>query len=307
MRIGIAILSAAALLAGCSTGGKLDIRPVGKLDSKGDHLALGAGELAMGNVGLALGSFRRALRDDPASTDALAGIAACYDRMGRHDLSRRAFEQALAIAPSEGTLYQSLASSLDRQGLVAEAASVRREAASRLAATAAPVVTTAGSVAVLPQLVAAAPSAASVTVALAPPRAAEPVRPGARLERLSSGEVALLTSPRSPWQARVVAVSPRTAVVRFELRDSLLVLNGARVAGLAARTRAYLAERGFAGARIGDAPATTPRTTIRFAPAERERALRIAAQFPSVTAVSVASGPLTLVVGGDAPRALLRG
>ena len=40
--------------------------------------------LALGNVGLALTSFRIAAREDPNSVDALAGIAASYDQMGRY-------------------------------------------------------------------------------------------------------------------------------------------------------------------------------------------------------------------------------
>ena len=41
-------------------------------------------------------------------------------------------------------------------------------------------------------------------------------------------------------------------------------------------------------------------------PAERDRALRIAAQFPFATTIAVASGPLTLIVGRDAPTGLAR-
>ena len=41
------------------------------------------GHLVLNNVALALEGFRKAQRDEPESTDALLGIATCYDRMGR--------------------------------------------------------------------------------------------------------------------------------------------------------------------------------------------------------------------------------
>lgn len=305
-----ATLALTLFTAGCSDSGKLEIRSVGDASltarAGNDQLALAAGELAIGNVGLALESYRRALRDDPASVDALIGIGACYDHMGRFDLSRRAYEQALAIAPGQPALYRALAASLDADGLGAEAKAVRREAAVRLAESAPPVLTAEGSVAILPQAVQAVPAARSVTIALAPPRPAVAIRSGARLERLSSGEVALLTSSRSPWVALTPARAPRQLANRPAQRATLLVLNAARVAGLAARTRAYLSARGFAGSRIGNAPMTSTHTVIRFAPAQRDRALRIAAQFPFATTIAVASGPLTLIVGRDAPMAFSR-
>ena len=44
---------------------------------------------------LALEAYRKALREDPQSVGAMMGIATCYDRMGRFDLSRRHYEMAL--------------------------------------------------------------------------------------------------------------------------------------------------------------------------------------------------------------------
>ena len=96
-----------------------------------------AGQFALGNVGLALEAFRMALRDDPNSIDAMMGVAACYDRMTRFDLSRRQYEAALAIAPGDPTLLTAFAASLDAQGRAVEAASVRQEVKQRLALAAA--------------------------------------------------------------------------------------------------------------------------------------------------------------------------
>ena len=74
----------------------------------------------LGSIGLATEGFRRALREDPASVDALNGLAACYDQLGRFDLSRSYYERALALAPTDARLYANLATSLTMQGKTAE-------------------------------------------------------------------------------------------------------------------------------------------------------------------------------------------
>lgn len=303
-------LAAIALLAasGCSGSGQLNIRPIGEAAANprapADRVALATGQLALGNVGLALEGFRRASREDPLSVEALLGIGACYERMARFDLSRHAYEQALALSPDEPALYQALAASLQAQGLTAEAKAVRREAANRHTAAVAPVVTPSGSVASLPTMI--AEPGPSITLLLPPPREVAEVPRAVRLERLSSGEVALLTKPSSPWTTRIVAAPTRSASIRFDGRPAIVVLNAARVAGIAARTRDVLATRGFGRSRIGDAAMISRHSEIRFAPAQRARAMRLAAQLPFAHPVAVASGPLTLVIGRNAPAWLLR-
>jgi len=196
---------------------------------------------------------------------------------------------------------------------------LRNEVAARTANLSAPATTATGSVARLPDRVAeATPAAAAVpiapplrmtatmmpgasaTVTLPPARTAAPLRTALRLERLSAGEVALVTSERSPWTVRKVAATARSVTIQFEKREAMVVLNAARVAGIAARTRDYLATRGFTGARIGDAPATRRQTLIRYPAAARTRAERIAAQFPFSAKLEATTGPLTLLVGRDA-------
>src|SRR5262245_51427515 len=137
MRQGGIILVTAAVLtctACLGDGGKLEIRSVeGGLKAGAEpvpfRIAEARSHLALGNVGLALEGFRKAAREDPTSVEAQAGIADCYDRMGRFDLSRRHYEQALAIAPRDPGLLAAFAASLDQQGQRAEAAAVRRELA----------------------------------------------------------------------------------------------------------------------------------------------------------------------------------
>lgn len=127
--IGAAILASTACLG---SEGKLEIRSTSSGLKPGDEpvpfrIAEARGHLALGNVGLALEGFRKAAREKPASVDALTGIARCYDRMGRFDLSRRHYEMALAIAPRDPVALALFASSLESQGLSPEAAAVRRE------------------------------------------------------------------------------------------------------------------------------------------------------------------------------------
>ena len=377
MKWGAALLAGGAVLAtlaGCSSGAELAIRakPGGLAAGEqpvGFRVAEARAHFALGNVALALEGFRKALREDPASVDALNGVAACYDRMGRFDLSRRYYEQALALAPGDARLYANLATSLDMQGRRDEAASVRAELAERLtaghAATAAlaaieqpaesttraepsqpPQLASAPPIAdareitmdasgidvALPQLAVAEPAsppakatprtairakqlppAPSVSLALAP---AEPVRAaGPRLERLSLGEVALVTSGPVRWTARMAerparpVLAASTSAVRPAGVIRLTLLNAARSEGLAARTRTLLQERGFEARRIaiGNAAQVQRSSIILYPAGRRSEAVRLASQFGF--ALRHRPGPdnrLVVLLGRDAATALRR-
>ena len=271
------------------------------------RVAEGHGQLALGNVGLAIEAYRKALRENPESVDALMGLAQCYDRMGRADLSRRHYEMALAITPANTEIYSTFAESLEAQGQREEAARVKAELAARVVAPEASREVP-GSVPVLPP-----PPAQSVTVALAPPRSApvaveRPAGHGVRLQRLSLREVALVTRPDPPrWEARTVARTATSTTIRFDKapRSSVTLLNAARVRGLAARTRTYLATRGFAGAQIGDAPSTRGQSAILYSQADAFRAERLAAQFGfALERHRDAKTGVTILLGRDAARYL---
>ena len=141
MHRGGKIIGTAAMVSLAACGGeqgKLQIRPIGAPLAAGTkavpfRIAEARGQFALGNIGLALEAFRIALREDPNSIDAMTGVAACYDRMARFDLSRRNYEAALAIAPGDPQLLTAFAASLDLQGKAAEAASVRLEVHQRIA------------------------------------------------------------------------------------------------------------------------------------------------------------------------------
>ena len=375
MLCSVAVLAIAAC---ASNQGKLEIRPTSPPMSAAAkpvplRIAEARGQLRLGNVALALESFRKAAREDPTSSDALAGIAACYDRMGRFDLSRRHYEAALAIAPGDVQLLEELANSLALQGRASEAASVRSEIAARLTAPGAtpeaapplaaempispdaprehasaatiaqPVVRTEATVGhsvtmalppVREQDAAATgtpsvgPSAsvrgASVTITLPPPRPISDAsvqnaetslsarsarrtngasqRP--RIERLSMGEVALITAAEPLWRSQS-ATGDRNATARFvPLRPSVesadvRLLNAARVNRLAARTRAYLAGRGWRSISIGDADAVRRRSVILYPAGQREVARRLSAQFGFSIAPADEVRQVTVLLGRD--------
>ena len=355
---GVKIAAATLMLAAASCGddGKLESRSTPSPYAKGpqavpQRIAEANGQFALGNVALALEGYRKANREDPASLDALAGLAACYDQMGRFDLSRRYHESALAIAPDDARVYANFAASLDRQGRREEAAAVRTEMAQRLASAAVkpaedaptrvaalvppneavaraqarsaiaaapelrnpPIVSSASPSPAAKQVLAeTAPSVAarSVTVALAPPRPMSPVivQKGPRLERLSLGEVALVTSTAPLWKAQLVDRSSRTATIGYrplarpQFRTaSVILLNAARSQGLAARTRLYLGQRGWSRIEIGDAPKVLGASTIVYPASRRGTAVRLANQFGfALRHQHSDSGALTIMLGRDA-------
>lgn len=305
----LSLATTAIAIASCS-GSAVEVRSIKQPLVEGRQpadvrVAEGNAQLTLGNVGLAIEAYRKALREQPDNVDAMMGLATCYDRMGRSDLSRRHYEMALAVEPANTDVYSQLARSLDAQGRSDEAARVKAELAARVVAPEASREVP-GSVPVLPP-----PPAQSVTVALAPPRSLpvaveRPAIEGVRLERLSLREVALVTKPEQPrWEAKTVARTATSTTIRFDRKAQAAVtlLNAARVQGLAARTRAYLSGRGFSGTRIGDAPAVRRQSAIVYSQADALRAERLAAQFGfALERREGATGGVTILLGRDAAR-----
>jgi tetratricopeptide (TPR) repeat protein len=312
-RFGFVLLIAAASCT--SAHPDIKVRAAGsQVEVKG--LGEARSQLALGNVGLALEGFRTVLRDAPGNTDAAVGIAHCYEQMGRFDLSRNWFETALASAPDNVAVLDAFADSLQSQGKLSEAASVRSEAARLASATAihAPSATAAPA-----PLLAVGDIAQTVTIALPPPAPAEPAtatpKPqlsgqaalaestlsGPRLERLSLGEVALITRTEPVWTAQLIGSSQRSATFRWvELKPVARLLNAARVEGLAARTREKLASRGWTKLAIGDAPAVRSKTLVLYPEYRRGMALRLAAQFGFTHLQSFSGSEIVVLLGRDA-------
>jgi tetratricopeptide (TPR) repeat protein len=255
-RLSASVAGAALLLiTACTSDGTLNIRPVATGFAEGQRpasfrVAEARAHFALGNVALAAEGFRRALREEPGSVDALNGLAACYDRMGRFDLARTHYEQALALAPNDARLYANLATSLELQGKSAEAAALRTEAVSRFAAA---------TPAVPPPLPAApvSPPSASVTVVLSEIKPAAKSQSGPRLERTGLGEVMLRSSGNPSWtplRQAALAMSSRQALARqaqSARATQIMVLNGTHEPRLAARTRQRLHASGWTAITTG--------------------------------------------------------
>jgi hypothetical protein len=143
----------------------------------------------------------------------------------------------------------------------------------------------------------------------APPRpsenavVAEAVAP--RLERLSRGEVALVTTGKPIWRSQGDVQTASAARVRWvalansPANPNVQILNAARSQGLAASARTVLTDRGWRRLAIGDAPATQ-RTSVVLYPKGREAlGRRVAAQF-GVASRMADSGGVVLILGRDA-------
>jgi hypothetical protein len=306
-----------ALAAASCTSSKphLEVRAaISSPEVKG--LAEANGQLALGNVGLALEGFRNVFRDSPGNVQAAVGIAHCYEQMGRFDISRKWFETALATAPNDTAVLTALADSLQRQGKLSEAASTRAEVA-KLAlarvtqdrasspagaptlavADAAPTVT----IPLPPAAPVAQPNGEPGSRAFAGTRVAEAKQDGPRLERLSLGEVALITRTEPVWKAKLVQSSTRSATFRWvEVKPVARLLNAARVEGLAARTREKLASRGWTKLAIGDAPAVRSKTLVLYPEYRAGMARRLAAQFGFTHLQSFSGSEIVVLLGRDA-------
>lgn len=313
-----ALLISVAALTGCAATSSL---PKARLIAdpasallKGNDLAVARGELALNNVGLALEAFRKAQRAAPTDPAPLAGIADCYMAMGRFDLAQTNFEAALALAPRDVGLLKGLAKALELEGQPERAAEVRQEAqrdssGTVVAPTAAGAAVTANSSVTVALPPAAATGNSSVTVALPPPSA--PVQPAIApapdqnspwLERLSTGEVALVTTRQrqsSPQTKAVVTAALHWAPLSQPgTAPKVQVLNAARSSGLAASTRALLADRGWQNIVIGSAPAVRQSSVVVYPRAQARLARKLAAEL-GIRSRTVGGSSVVVMLGRD--------
>lgn len=234
------ILLAVTALCGCTSASQVNVRPIAdpaaKFREGSADVAAARGQLALGNVGLALEAFRIIQRNRPNDPAALAGIGDCYASMGRFDLAQSNYEEALALAPHSPTLLMGLARVFEREGDHARALAVRAEAdlaqtAAMLAAPPAQAVIAASRAAPVQQII-SPKYASSITVAL--PKA----RPADRLSSSSGSANARLVQatvtapivsppPVAVPQAQVVAQQrvpqPAQPASTMPLRSSITV------------------------------------------------------------------------------------
>jgi len=226
--------------------------------------------------------FRQALRAHPSSVDALSGIALCYERMGRVDLSRRYYQEALALAPGDTRLLREYAASLARHGAVTEAQAVISEIALRTKGSTVQWV-------IEPAATRRATVAPPAELAAIDPLAAQPAPPKARLERLSLGEIALVTNGTPLWVTLPAATPAR----------SVRLLNAARREGLAARNRKQLHGAGWRSVAIGDAPHTRRSSLVLYPNGHGSEARRLADDLRIAAIRPEARADILVLLGRD--------
>lgn len=288
-----------ALTTACASPQLVDIRPLGASATASApvpaRIAEGRAHLLLGDAGLALESFRRALTAEPQSVAALQGLAACYDLMGRSDLSRNYYEQALAIAPRDRETLGAFAASLGTQGLDPEAAAVSSEMAH------------ANSTADIgrPML---------VTVMLPPARPVDALPKSARvaqdgfephLARMSFGEVALITLPTKLTPTRsagqVATLAPLVVPTGALPPPTVRLLNAARRQGLAAQARDLLKRQGWRGIVIGDAPRARLTSLILYPAGHQAVARQLGVRFNTILRQQTGAGrEIVVLLGRDA-------
>ncbi|OSZ72637.1 hypothetical protein CAP39_04790 [Sphingomonas sp. IBVSS1] len=215
MMVGRSSLVCAMLLASAASARDLpsDMRSrvsalpgVGPAASVESGLDEGRALLLAANPVQAIAAFRTVLAVDAGNVAALNGLGVAYDRLGRADLARQHFEQALAIEPAAADIAYNLGWSLARAGHDREAIAPLQ----RAAAGSDPRVAGAARRA-LAQIAARLEAAAAPAMALPP--AAAPLRlAAARIDMVANGEAVLvLPTLQTPAPARAPAPPP-TAV-----------------------------------------------------------------------------------------------
>lgn len=317
----VSIIGLVVATGGCMSSAKRTALPEGtRFTAATDASSVAAARLlADGNYGLAIEMYRRILVATPDDPVAVEGLALCYDRLRRYDLSDVYFQKALALAPRNDAFYRAYAASLTTQGRHDDAAlldiDMRAMLASTSATPAAPP-SPAQPAAPLPTAAPALASAAAVPVLPAPA-----VATGPRLEQLAPGVVHLILPPeRSAGKGAILAPRPvpvpvpassrlappkpmATPLAPGALRNTMVV-NAAGRKGIAGRVQSYLAGRGWRPLDRGDSGMRIVVSRILYPPSGEATARRLAraVPFPTRLYATPQANRIQLLVGGNALR-----
>jgi len=127
------------------------------------------------------------------------------------------------------------------------------------------------------------------------------VAPAVRLERISRGEVALVTTSRAQPFGKAISVAAARWVPLSDpaSRPNVQVVNAARSNGIAASARSILFDRGWRKIAIGNAP-TIRQASVVLYPRSRARLARsLAAQFGIRARMISGTMAVVLVIGRD--------
>jgi len=128
---------------------------------------------------------------------------------------------------------------------------------------------------------------------------------GPRIERISPGEVMLVTTDRPLWQPRSASRALASSTVRWiplgnaSVRPNVQVLNAARREGLARSARAVLVDRGWRRIKVADAPQVREKSVVLYPRNRPALGRSLAAQFGVTAQASDVAFP-TLLLGRDA-------
>ena len=128
---------------------------------------------------------------------------------------------------------------------------------------------------------------------------------GPRIERISPGEVMLVTTDRPLWQPRIASRAMASSTVRWiplgnaSVRPNVQVLNAARREGLARSARAVLVDRGWRRIKVADAPQVRDKSVVLYPRNRPALGRSLAAQFGVTAQASDVAFP-TLLLGRDA-------
>lgn len=124
-----------------------------------------------------------------------------------------------------------------------------------------------------------------------------------RLERLSLGEVALVTGSARPWDRRVPSSPARVTWLPIQPGPSagtIQLLNAARSRGLAAWTRHQLADRGWKRLAVGDYSRVRRHSLVVYSAGYGVTARRLAAQLDCKSVEVPGKQKLVVLLGRDA-------
>jgi hypothetical protein len=128
--------------------------------------------------------------------------------------------------------------------------------------------------------------------------------PAPRLERLSRGEVALVTTGKPIWGAPKAVQMASGSTIRWVAlessreRPNVRILNAARSQGLAASARTVLFGRGWRKIAVGDAPTVLRKSVVLYPKGREALGRRLARQF-GVSAQMAERDDVVLMLGRD--------
>ncbi len=130
--IRMAMIATSLILAGCQTAkvdntettsiSALELNPTAEVD-------IGKQQFLDANYGLAEKHFRKAVEQKPDDAEALMGLAASYDQLGRFDFAERAYKELFKVAGRKPQIVSNYGYSQLLRGNKNEARKLFKEAA----------------------------------------------------------------------------------------------------------------------------------------------------------------------------------